>query len=107
MQGMINQNPDTGCAGKFHQVADFSRTDDLISNKYVGNAGLDKYGGLTDLLAADSDCAKFNLAQGNLWTFMALCVRAQAHVASSDRIGHAFEVSLKRIEVENKGRCVD
>jgi hypothetical protein len=31
---------------------------------------------------------------------MALCVRAHVHVAPSHRIGHAFEVALKRIEAE-------
>src|ERR1700682_357796 len=107
LRGMIHQNPNTGGAGNFHQVTYLGCADDLISNEYVVNTGLDKHGGLTDLLAADPDCAKFNLAQCNLWAFMAFCVRAQAHAPSSHRIRHAFEVSLKRIEVKNEGRRVD
>jgi hypothetical protein len=98
---MIYQHANRRAGRHIQHMTHFFGTNDLIGDQYILHTGLDKAGGLADLLTANPDRTLLNLAQSDVRALMTLGMRPEAHIAALKRFLHPREVALERIEVKN------
>ena len=83
------------------------RTDDLIGDQYIVDAGVHQYPSLTGFLAAHTHRTECNLTQRHRWRLVHLGVRTQTQLAGARKIGHASKIALERIKINDQGGRID
>ena len=63
--------------------------------------------GLRHLLAAHADRAERDLPRGDVGRLVGLGVRPQAHAGVAREVGHALQIALEGVEIDEEGRRVD
>ena len=105
--GVVGADSDLGFTRQPSQLVLLAAPDDLVGDQDVGDATAHHHFGFGHLLATDADRAERHLLQRDQGRLVRLAVRAQTHRIGAGFLGHALQVALERIEIEDKSRRVD
>jgi len=93
-------------ARKPREARELPPAHDLVGHEHVRHTAVDQRLGLAHFLAAHAHGSGGDLPARNLGALVAFRVRTQAHAAFLYRLGHAQEIALERVHIENeRGRC--
>ena len=104
---VVGQHGHRGLLRHCREARELRRSDDLVGDEHVPDAGGDERLRLADLLATDADGAALELRERDLRALVRLAVRAQRDTRAAHRVGHQVEVALERVEVDDQRRSVD
>ena len=98
----ISQHTDSRPRCKRNQTFEFGGAHHLVGDQYVTHPGFNENRGLAHFLAADPHRTERHLPQRDLGCLVTFGVGTQPHTTASKRIGHALQIALEGVEVEQQ-----
>ena len=83
------------------------RSDDLVGDEHIADAGCDERLRFADFLAADTDGAALDLQVRDVGALVRLRVWTERDARAARRVGHQVEVALEGVEVDDERGRVD